>query len=247
MIERLRLKRDLSDRGLRRLAELVEAVPPLHDSTARARRVRARLDASWRPSAGRSKKKLALLVLLSGGLAFAGTLTVRKLMATPRALTAPMAPTPTTPMPPRVQMPPAVPMPAVTPLAPSVMAAAAPPPTQLLHAPPHATPLIAPASTPTIAEPAPPSLAAFHDGGSRLLAVSVKALRRDGDPSLAQGLAEEYLDRHPDGALAEEALALALEAARARGATTEASGFAARYLVHFPNGRFAAQARATLR
>ena len=51
-----------------------------------------------------------------------------------------------------------------------------------------------------------------------------------------------YLDRRPDGTLAEEALALSIEAAIRRGQGGE-QAFARRYLARFPDGRYAGYAR----
>jgi hypothetical protein len=66
---------------------------------------------------------------------------------------------------------------------------------------------------------------------------SMRALRRDGQPERAAKLLDEYLRRHPNGALAEEALALAIEAATMRG-EPRAKDLANRYLARYPSGQF---------
>jgi len=70
----------------------------------------------------------------------------------------------------------------------------------------------------------------------------MRALRRDGDPALARALSATYLERHPDGALAEEALALIIEAAVAH-PDADARALGARYLRQYPNGPFRGLAR----
>jgi hypothetical protein len=74
-------------------------------------------------------------------------------------------------------------------------------------------------------------------GDAALLVQGFKSLRHDHDPTRAGELAELYLQRHPDGVLAEEALGLAFEAAVAR-EDPRAATLAARYLERFPGGRF---------
>jgi hypothetical protein len=70
-----------------------------------------------------------------------------------------------------------------------------------------------------------------------LVLQGLRALRHDGDPKEAARLLEEYRERVPDGALAEEALALSIEAALARG-DESAAQLAETYLSRYPNGRF---------
>lgn len=80
------------------------------------------------------------------------------------------------------------------------------------------------------------------DGDAGLVVQAMRALRRDDDPALARALATTYLERHPFGALAEEALALSIEAAVAQH-EPDASGLAARYLRQYPDGPFRGLAR----
>jgi hypothetical protein len=81
---------------------------------------------------------------------------------------------------------------------------------------------------------------------STLIVRAVRALRRDGDPALAQDLAEQALLRFPRGAQVEEATALVMEAAAARGNAAAARRAAQTYLDRFPSGRFADRAQRIL-
>lgn len=74
---------------------------------------------------------------------------------------------------------------------------------------------------------------------------AMRALRREHNPVRARALLALYLDRHPTGTLAEEALALSIEAAVAH-QDPDAAGLAARYLRHYPTGLFRTLARQTL-
>src|SRR5689334_6336909 len=71
----------------------------------------------------------------------------------------------------------------------------------------------------------------------RLVFDAMRALRQDGQPERASRSLDEYLRRHPEGQLAEEALALSIEAASARN-DPRAKDLASRYLAKYPNGRF---------
>jgi hypothetical protein len=75
---------------------------------------------------------------------------------------------------------------------------------------------------------------------------AMRALRVERDPARARQLLARYLERSPNGALAEEALALSLEAAVAR-SDGDAATLAARYLKLYPTGPFSALARQTLK
>ena len=61
----------------------------------------------------------------------------------------------------------------------------------------------------------------------------MRALRLDRDPVRARGLLARYLERHPNGALAEEALALTIEAALAH-QDDDAAALGALYLQPVP-------------
>jgi type IV secretory pathway VirB10-like protein len=65
----------------------------------------------------------------------------------------------------------------------------------------------------------------------------MRALRVDHDPVRARALLARYLERHPNGALAEEALALTIEAAVAH-QDGDAPALGARYLRRYPGGPF---------
>jgi hypothetical protein len=227
MTARLRARQSFSDEGLEQLASLVRATAPVMPSPARERRVRASLDRPARPS--RLAQRLAWLAAMSGGLALAATMTVRKLTPLPDVTQLPLpAAAPSVPRhraTPRVTQPPPPAVPAMSTTA-----------TRRRPLPPPAVP------PPTTSAPIP-FIEADSDG-ARGLAEAVSALRQRRDPLVAGQLAERYLRDHPDGALAEEATMLAMEAAAARGNCTGASELASDYLEHFPSGRFAPHARA---
>ena len=72
----------------------------------------------------------------------------------------------------------------------------------------------------------------------------MRALRLDHDPVRARRLLAQYLERHPNGALAEEGLALTIEAAVAHH-DGDAAALGARYLRRYPAGPFKALALQT--
>jgi hypothetical protein len=78
-----------------------------------------------------------------------------------------------------------------------------------------------------------------------MLVQAVRALRHDKDPARATELLAQYLERHPDGVAAEDALALAMEATIGRDAP-RAARFAGRYLASYPGGRWTRLARRAL-
>ncbi len=71
----------------------------------------------------------------------------------------------------------------------------------------------------------------------RLVFEAMRALRQEADADRAARSLDEYLRRHPEGELAEEALALSIEAASTRN-DPRAKDLASRYLAKYPNGRF---------
>jgi hypothetical protein len=81
---------------------------------------------------------------------------------------------------------------------------------------------------------------------SALVVDAVRALRRDRDPRRAAKLAQEALQRYPQGAQVEEATAIAMEAAFAEGDLASAGTWAERYLSTFATGRFADRAKQLL-
>ncbi len=86
----------------------------------------------------------------------------------------------------------------------------------------------------------PPGLAG--DDGSAYVLEGMRALRVEGDPVRARAFLSEYLDRHPRGTLAEEALAISIEAALAH-RDPDAPALGARYVAAYPGGAFGALAR----
>jgi hypothetical protein len=88
----------------------------------------------------------------------------------------------------------------------------------------------------------PPAPGAGLDDGTTLVADALRALRQEGKPALAARLLEDYLARHADGPLAEEALALSIEAHVKLG-DARARTQAAAYLRRYPAGRFRETAR----
>jgi hypothetical protein len=75
---------------------------------------------------------------------------------------------------------------------------------------------------------------------------AMRALRKDRNPVRARVLLARYLDRHPAGTLAEEALAMSIEAAVAHH-DADAAALGARYLRLYPTGPFHALAVQTQR
>jgi hypothetical protein len=86
------------------------------------------------------------------------------------------------------------------------------------------------------AHPAPPLAP-----DAALVVGAMRQLRRGHDPRAALRELDAYLDRFPDGDLAEEVLALAIEARTALG-DSAAAPLAERYLQRYPHGRFREQA-----
>ena len=70
-----------------------------------------------------------------------------------------------------------------------------------------------------------------------LLIQATHALRVDRDPKLARALANRYLEWHPRGVLADEALAISIEAAIENN-DADVRALSAQYLAQFPRGSF---------
>jgi hypothetical protein len=107
-----------------------------------------------------------------------------------------------------------------------------------------AAPLLAP---PPPAAPAPRSRRAAPAPSEDTAPVmeAMRALRIEGNPVRARALCARYLERHPNGTLAEEALAMTIRAAVAHH-DADAGALSARYLRLYPEGAFRALARQTL-
>jgi len=117
--------------------------------------------------------------------------------------------------------------------------ALAEPPASLVSPPPLAPIVIrGPAAAPRVRHvaptPAPPPQAETE---SQVVLEGMCALRLEKNPVRARGLLARYLERNPDGALAEEALALSIEAAVAHH-DPDAAALGARYLRRYPSGPF---------
>jgi hypothetical protein len=118
--------------------------------------------------------------------------------------------------------------------------AAPPPPAVIVSRDPVAVPHLhhaAPGSQ-------PPQAQAQEE--TQAVLAGMRALRLDHDPVRARALLARYLGRHPNGALAEEALALSIEAAVAHH-DGDAAALGARYLQRYPAGPFRALALQTRR
>ncbi len=111
------------------------------------------------------------------------------------------------------------------------------------------------AETPPALAPEAPSIPSMSSRAARapsederLVFDAMRALRQEGQADRAARALDEYLRRHPQGELAEEALALSIEAALVRG-DPRAKDMTSRYLAMYPKGRFrqvAERARARL-
>jgi hypothetical protein len=112
---------------------------------------------------------------------------------------------------------------------------------------------VAPAPEPVVATAAPApkprtrqvARAAASGEDTTIVLEAMRALRLQGNPVRARALLARYLDRYPNGTLAEEALAMSIEAAVAH-QDADAGTLAARYLSRYPNGPFHGLARQTL-
>lgn len=92
----------------------------------------------------------------------------------------------------------------------------------------------------------PPQAQAEAQEETQAVLAGMRALRLEHDPVRARALLARYLGRHPNGALAEEALALSIEAAVAHH-DGDAAALGARYLQRYPAGPFRALALQTRR
>jgi len=90
---------------------------------------------------------------------------------------------------------------------------------------------------PAVSHPRRAARAETREEDTTLLLDAMRALRRQHDPARARVLLGRYLQQHPNGALAEEALAMSIEAAVAAH-DADAAGLARRYLRSYPSGPF---------
>jgi len=92
---------------------------------------------------------------------------------------------------------------------------------------------------------APRPRAETSSDDAALLVAATRALRVEGNPTEARTLARRYLERQPNGPLADEALAISIEAAIDH-RDADAPALGARYLALFPRGSFRSLAERAL-
>ncbi|MFL5306307.1 MAG: hypothetical protein ACJ8F1_13900 [Polyangia bacterium] len=119
------------------------------------------------------------------------------------------------------------------------------PPPPLAPVPVPASAPARPAAEPAVSHVRRPARAESREEETALLLEAMRALRRQRDPARARLLLDRYLQQHPNGALAEEALAMSIEAAVAAH-DGEAPGLARRYLRSYPAGPFRSVAQQAL-
>jgi hypothetical protein len=228
------------------ISRLCRSQPPSGPDPVMQARVLSRLERPRR-HAGLSRPALAMMgVVLLAATASAVWMGARRWLA-------PERPAPERPAPERLAPEPAMP----DRTAPSAPSAVAPSPSSIVpsrggsrvdstksHAarPKHAS---APASATQPASVSAPK-PAFDPQESVLVHSAMRALRVDRQTDKARALLDEYLNRFPQGALAEDALALQIEATLAARDRAAARRWATRYLQEFPSGRFRAIADKTL-
>ena len=139
--------------------------------------------------------------------------------------------------PPFASVPPSVSPPSVSP--PSVSPPSVSPPSGTLLRVRHAAPLSSARQEARDREEARDR--DLQEQETQIVLAGMRALRVDHDPVHARGLLARYLERRPNGALAEEALALTIEAAVAHH-DGDAAALGARYLRRYPAGPFRALA-----
>ena len=97
-------------------------------------------------------------------------------------------------------------------------------------------------------EPAPPAAAPVSAEPARsldeaeLVLDGLRALRKEGNPTRARTLFSQYLAKHPNGALAEDAMGYQMEAAD-RAGSPDAATLGRVYLSSHPSGRYVGLAR----
>jgi hypothetical protein len=124
-----------------------------------------------------------------------------------------------------------------------VLAVAEATPTPVAPPPPAPAVTRTPVAAPRVHHAAPPPQAPAPQAETESQAVveAMRALRLEKNPVRARALLAKYLERNPNGALAEEALALSIEAAVAHH-DADAAALGARYLRRYPSGPFRAVA-----
>lgn len=209
--------------------DLLARAEPYAAAPGRQQRVWLALRASRRPPARRMRLAMATLVVAAAGLCATAALAGWPLWLARTLGTAPAV----------------VPTPSPAPTLPALPGRAPPPPMPIPPSP--APPTVEVAPVPPRETPPPPRRAtrsAVVEDASPLLE-AMRALRVEHDPGRARALLAAYLERHPRGALAEEALVMLVEAAVAR-QDRDASALAARYFRLYPNGPFRGQVERAL-
>jgi outer membrane biosynthesis protein TonB len=250
-MERLREQRDASDPVVVEAAKLLGELAPAEDEPGRKERVRRSLAARL---GGRRWRAPAWVLVPAAGLIGLAAAAAERVW-NPPAAEVPVAERPISrakpdhnaPAPAPVEV--ADPKPELKPKqAPTRMPAEAPAPElEPLDPKPEPKAKLRPKPTHAAAEvevTSPPVPA--RDDETLLLVEAVRTLRRENRPEAASALLEEYLRRHPYGALREEGLALAVEAASASKNEIRAAELAREYIARYPAGRFRAQADAAI-
>ena len=235
-MKRLRDEITSDDPAVARAADIVRDAPRIPRDDERLERVAARIraanEAGPRPRGG---ARTAVTISAVG---------VAILLLLGYALLRPRPPAAAPPAPPAVAAPPpAIPPPTPAPPRADASPLQAPPPrasdTPPQLSPSSPAPPAAPPSTargPRKAKLAPAPIVDL-EGEAALVRRATEALRRDHDPARAMDLLREYRRRHPNGALADEALYLTVEAGRATG-DPDTAARAREYVARFPDGRF---------
>jgi hypothetical protein len=239
-----------ADATLRTVVGLLERVPPVADSAAAKRRVRARISARAARKPSLNVGRLALvLVLLVAGVAGARGMDRGRWSRARDSVTSWLTKHEAPARAPSANIPglkrPSAP-------SPDVVDSEAP---TLVEAPREHEPVPMRSSHVRLGSPSAKRVASLSasgasplpppsDPGSELMVAAMRA-RSAGDLATAERLLSDYRRRFPAGALSEEALALSVETAALRGSQL-APELARAYLARFPGGRYRTWVERTL-
>jgi hypothetical protein len=238
MMKRLRELPPSGDERLDFAARVVGESPPLPISPERMARVEAavRGRAARPPTGGTTGGVPGVAKLFVGAVGLGAAIVVAATLLASRYANQAQRPVPPTPPVPVVApVPPVVP---VAPVAPVVPVAPSPP-VEKHDAKPPAHPRHRPESPVSDGSEAD---RAAERSAAQLVTRAMRLLRVEHRPAEAEPLLSSYLERFPQGPVAEEALALLVEASARDQA--QARALAARYLRTYPDGRFAEPMRA---